>query len=265
MMPSARSLSSRLRALCALVALLAFGTAPAAAQSVDAVVSAMEDTYRSQMESVYTYILETDMYTTYHRKVETDDGFTVDSATQLKGQESVPMSGSSTTPTSMFETTEALRQHAAYDGTETIGGTRCHVLTINEPSKMDGGLSDAQAEQIRYYINAQTHQPRRIALAGSSRKGAPSSMTIDLLDYRTVDGLSVPYRMEFQTELSPQQKQQMNQLKNLPKSQRDQMKQMMGVEQFERFERLMDGKPMVVTVTDVKVNAPIPDGVFENS
>lgn len=240
---------------------------PVSAQSVESVVSAMEDTYRSQMESVDTYILETDMYTSYHRKVEGGDAFSMENVTQVKGQESMPMQSTPVTGTnSMIDLSDDLRQHATYSGSETLDGTRCHVLTIDDPSQLKSGMAGSDIDQIRYFVNADTHQPRRMVVSSSS--GGPSTMTVDMLDYRTVKGLSMPHRMEFTAELPPEQRKQMEaafaQLEQMPPEQREQAMQMMG-DQMQQMKNMMSGEPMVVTVTSLKVNVPLPDGIFDGS
>jgi len=261
------------RTRCLLVGCVSFLllmlTLPANAQSVESVVSAMEDTYRSQMESVYTYILETDLYTAYHRKVSTDDGFSVETVTQMNPQNNAPMGPPTGPSTSLLDVTNDLRDHATYAGTEAVDGISCHVLTIDDPTALDSGMRSGQLEQIRYFVNAETHQPRRIIMtAAEDVQNNPTSMTIDMLDYRTVDGLSVPYRMEFLTELPAAQKQQMqamlDRLDQLAPERREQAMQMMGGG-MEQMKNLINGDPIVMEVTAVRVNADIPDGIFDGS
>lgn len=249
------------------LALLLLLPAGAAAQSVESVVSAMEDTYRTQMESVDTYIVKTDMYTTYSRKLATDDGFTMESVTRLNDDSPLPTGEQpASTAATMLRTIEDLRKHATYSGTEVIDRVNCHVLTVDDPSKMDSGMGGDQMDQIRYYINAATYQPHEMrATAAQGEQGTPLNVEIRLRDYRTVDGLSMPYRTEIQTDLSPAQKQQMQQMMNMPEEQKNQMRQMMGAEQFDRLERMLNGEALVINVTDLQVNAPLPDGIFGDS
>lgn len=244
-------------------------TVPATAQSVESVVSDMEDTYRSQMESVDTYILEAESYTGYYRKVATDDDFTVESVTQMNAENNTPMGPPSGPSTSLLDVINDLRAHATYAGTETVDGTRCHVMDIDDPSALDSGMGSGQLQQIRYFVNADTHQPRRMIMtAAEGVENNPTRITIDMLDYRTVDGLSIPHRMEFMPELPEEQKQQMRQMLDridqLAPERREQAMQMMGGG-MEQMKNLLNGDPIVVEVNAVRVNADIPDGIFDGS
>jgi len=81
-------------------------------------------------------------------------------------------------------------------------------------------------------------------------------------DYRTVDGVSLPFRMEMITDMSDEQRQQMEQMKqqleSMPEAQRERMQKMMG----DQMEKLMNNEPIVIEVQEVIVNGDIPEGVF---
>lgn len=248
---------------------LSFLVAPAAAQSVASVVDQMQARYEQQLESVDTYIVETNLYTSYSRKTRQNGTPTYQTQTQLKGSGTTPFA-STTTPSSAYGLQfDQLKQHATYAGTETIDGARCHILQVDAPSKVDPDMG-AEAERVTYYVDATRHVPVRMLMQTKPSGGdepQASSVTINLKKYTTTDGLTLPHRMEiqFETSMSAQQRQQMQQLldkmEQMPEQQRKQMEQMMG-DQMEMMKQLVSGEPIVIEVQRVQVNTEIPDGIF---
>jgi outer membrane lipoprotein-sorting protein len=276
-----------LAALCLLVP-------PATAQSVESVVDRMKQRYRDQIASVDNYVVETDLYTSYHRKVMKDGTPSFETATRLKGQGGGTPFGGAQSPASQaqFEHLDRLARHATYGGTETIGGAPAHVLHVDDPSKVDPSMS-SRADRLTYYVDAEQYLPVRIQMemppaqggamggtgSGSSgggsnggASGPPQRVTIDLLDYRSIEGLMIPYTMKIETNLdetlTPQQRQQLEQLQKkleqMPESQRKQMERMLG-DQMERLQKMASGEPTTIQVRDVRVNEGLPDGVFSGS
>lgn len=263
------TLSLRHRSGLLLLALLLVGAAPASAQSVDTVVDNLRATYQQQLDAVDTYVVETNLYTSYNRKVTRNGAPTYESATRLKGSDSTPFA-TTTTPTSAYGLQlDRLAQHATYAGTETIDGVRCHLLEVEDPERVSPEMAAGDAERMTYYVDAERHVPARIHLTPSQRgRGpSPSGVTINLRDYRTTDGLTLPYRMEFQIEmdLSEQQRAQMEQalkqMDSMSDQQRQMMQKMMGG-QMDMMRQMMSGEPIVVEVQRVEVNGEIPEGIF---
>lgn len=252
-----------------LVFSLSIGIPPATAQSVESIVENMRAQYEQQLETVDTYIVETNLYTSYNRKVVQDGTPTYETQTQLKGQETTPFA-SSTTPSAAYGFHfDRLLQHASYTGTETIDGTQCHVLQVDNPSAVDPDMGD-EAASMRYYIDADRHVPARMVMqTKNAQQQGPqaTSVTINLKNYQTTDGLTLPHRMEIQLDanLSEAQrqkmKQAMKQMENMPEQQREQMEKMMG-SQMDMMRQLMSGDPIVIEVQRVEVNADIPEGIF---
>lgn len=249
--------------------LLLGGSLPAAAQSVDTVVDDLRAAYQRQLESVDTYIVETTLYTSYNRKVTRDGTPSYETVTRLKGSEGSSVA-TETTPTMAYGLHfDRLRQHAAYEGVETIDGVRSHALRVDDPERVIPEMGPDAAARMTYYIDAEQHVPVRLLLTPrpSGDGPQPSTVTIDMRDYRTVDGLTLPYRMEFRVDmqLSDQQRQQMEQamtqMENMPAQQRRMMEKMMG-DQMDTMKQMMGGEPIVVEVQRVEVNAEIPEGVF---
>ena len=263
-MPHAR------RALLALLVLLL--PLPATAQTAASVVEAMKARYEAQLATVDDYVIVTDLYTTYHRKITQNGQSTYETATRMTGA-SDQLSALGTAPTStVMDATylDRLAQHATYAGTETLNGATCHVLQIDDPSALHDDV-DATAQDMRYYVDAQTDVPVRIhmTMAPSSSGNGPSTFTIDFADYRTVKGLTLPYQMVMQMDLglSAEQQKQMEQLQRqleqMPERQRKQMERMMG-DRFKQLEQMMAGKPTTIAVQSVQVNEGIPEGVFDS-
>ena len=252
-----------------LLALLAGGPLPAAAQSVDTVVENLRAAYQRQVETVDTYVVETNLYTSYNRKVTRDGTPTYETVTRLKGNEGSSFA-TETTPTMTYGLQfDRLREHATYVGLETVDGVRCHALRVDDPEKVVPDMGSDAAASMTYYIDAEQHVPVRLLLTPRPTGDGPqpSTVTIHMRDYRTVDGLTLPYRMEFQVNmnLSDEERRQMEQaleqMENMPEQQRRMMEKVMG-DQMDTMKQMMGGDPIVVEVQNVQVNTGIPEGVF---
>lgn len=265
---------SAFRLLAALLVLTVLPTV-ASAQSAQSVVDAMKARYQEQLETVETYILQTNLHTTYHKRVESNGDLHYKTATRMTGSSGTPMQGFGEVSTpAQIDHLDRLATEARYVGTETVNGTRCHVLVVDDPSAVDPEFGE-NLTSMTYYVDAEQHVPIRYEaeLSSSGEGPTPKSMTITFSDYRTVDGLTVPFRTEIQTNvaesLSDEQRKQIQklqeQLEQLPEAQREQMKKMMGEEQLKQLQAMMSGKPSVIEVQDVKVNVPLPEDVFSGS
>ena len=252
-----------------LILAFVFAGTPTAAQSVASVVDNMKARYDKQIETVETYIVETNLYTSYNQKVMQDGQPTYKTQTKMKGEGTTSFASTTTPSTAYGLRFDRLKQHASYAGTETINGTRCHVLQIDDPSKVDPEMG-AEAESMTYYIDAEQYVPARMVMQTKGSKGdgpEASAVTINLTNYQTRDGLTLPHRMEMQFEMnmSEQQRQKMQQLmqqmENMPEQQRKQMERMMG-DQMKTMKQMMSGEPVVIEVQSVKVNTEIPSGIF---
>ncbi len=244
-----------------LVFSLLLGAGPAPAQSVTSVVDDMQAAYDRQLETVDTYIVETNLYTAYNQKVPQDGRPTYRTQTQMKGSGTSSFAANTTPSAAYGMQFDRLRQHATYAGTETIDGLRCHVLRVDTPSAVD---------PVTYYVDAERHVPARMVMetAASGQQGPnPSSVAIHFRNYETTDGLTLPHRMEIQlnTNLSAEQRQQMQRMmkkmEQMPEQQRKQMEKMMG-NQMEMMKQMMSGDPIAIEVQSVQVNVDMPDGVF---
>jgi hypothetical protein len=258
--------------LCLLLVagLLASGVLPASAQSVSSVVDEMQARYDKQLETVDTYIVETNLYTSYQKKVTENGEPTYQSQTKMKEKSNSSLA-TGTTPSSAYGLQlDRLKQHATYGGTETINEVTAHALKVNDPAKVNPDMKKGDAKSMTYYIDAERYVPTRLLMNTKSKGGdgpKTSSITVNMKDYQTVDGLTLPYRMEFQfnMDMSEKKKKKMammiKRMEDMPEQQSDRMKQMRG-SQLDMMKQMLSGEPIVVEVKNVKVNTEIPPGVF---
>lgn len=247
------------------VILLSLTALPAAAQSAQSIAEKMKAQYQEQLQNVENYVVETNMYTSYHRKVMKDGELALETEIESKNGDSIFSSfGSASTTSSDPTYYKDLSENATYTGTETVDGVECYVLEVEDPSEMD---RDAQA--MTYYVNAEKYLPERLEMIQPPEKqgGKSTGVTIDFEDYRTTEGLTFPWRttMDMKMDMSEQQRQQMKKmmkkLENLPESQRKMIQNQLPMS-FERLSKVMSGEPTTVEVTDIRVNEGIPEGVF---
>lgn len=205
---------------------------------------------------VDNYVMKTDMYTAYYKKDDGGGPLDFRSAMQMNGQNR-PMAGQAMQ--NQYEQYEKIAEHGQYAGTETVSGIECHVIRVDDPGKIDENLS--MAGEVVYFVGVNDNFIHRMRMTGISPEG-DGGMTMNMKDYRTVDGVALPFQMEMITEISAEQRQQMEQMKqqmeSMPKAQRERMQQMMG----DQMEKLMNNEPIVITVTEIVVNGDIPEGVF---
>lgn len=277
---------SILRSILFVLLLAVLGGVPAAsAQSVDAVISKMKEQYQQQLENVDTYIIETDAYTSYHRKVERDGGTTYE--TQIQWGEHEDMlgdAGSAPTLHPGLAQLDTLAQHSTYLGSETVDGQDTHVLLVDDPTVFSDEpemASDDIEGEMKMYIDADRYVPLRMEYELEVDQGGQmQTMTprVDFSDYRTVDGLTLPWKMEMTMDnldaaISPEEREEARRsieemearMEEMPEEQRKMMEGAMENQLKQMRSMIEEGSiEFAVEVQDVRVNAPIPDGVFSN-
>jgi len=230
--------------------------ASATAQTAASVMNDVRSTAEAMFKDVDNYTMKTNTYTAYYKKKDGGGALEFVSAMQMKGQ-SRPMGGQAMP--NQYEQYDKIGEHGTYVGTETVDGIDCHVVRVDDPGKVDTNLS--QAGEITYFVGVNDSFLHRMEMAGISPQG-DGGMTMNMKDYRTVDGVSLPFRMEMITDMSDEQRQQMEQMKqqleSMPEAQRERMQKMMG----DQMEKLMNNEPIVIEVQEVVVNGDIPEGVF---
>ncbi|MFO8098133.1 MAG: hypothetical protein R6T83_00760 [Salinibacter sp.] len=246
---------------------------PAAAQSVQSVVDEIRTRHEDQLEAVDNYVIETDAYTSYYRKVTRDGEPTYETSTQMN-TDVAALNAIGTTPattTALPDDLDRIAEHATYEGSESVDGRESHVLHIDDPGAVYEEM-DNEVESMVYYVDADTYVPTRmmVTMRPQDTEGpSPTAITFSFRDYRTQKGLTVPYvtEMVMDLDISEEQQRQLEQMKEkmdqMPEQQREQMKRMMG-DQFEKMEAMMAGEPTTAEVQSVRVNEGIPEGIFED-
>lgn len=282
------SIHHSIRGLAAALLFIAFaGASTVSAQSVDAVVNEMRARYQAQLETVDTYIVETNQYTSYHRKTTRDGDATYETEMQWKDSGGGMFSGAGAMPSLQpgLAQLDTLAQKASYLGTETVDGRPCHVLRIDDPAALSGNRMPAmnanapQQGETRLYIDAEQYVPLRLESEVSVERNGESQTLrprILLSDYRTTDGLTLPWSMEMKMEnldatISAEERKQARQsleemeqrMQEMPEEQRQMMEGMMK-NQLEQLRNILDEGSIqfAIEVQDVQVNAPLPDDVF---
>jgi len=280
--------SMSIRGLALTVLLVAGGwTATATAQSVEAVVNEMKARYQAQMEAVDTYIIETNQYTSYHRKTTRDGDTAYETETRWTGDGAGMLSGSNalTSLQPGLAHMDTLAQVASYVGTETIDGRRCHVLHVDDPTALSGDPMPAMAQEqtqqgeMRLYIDAEQYVPVRIeseVMVEQNGETQTLRPRIHFSDYRTVDGLTLPWTMEMRMDnlnasISLEEREQARQsleemekrMQEMPEQQRRMMEGMMK-KQLDQLRSILEEGSIhfAVEVQDVKVNTDLPADVF---
>lgn len=258
--------------LCTLLSPLGAGVSPVQAQSASSVIDEMKMRYQDQFTDVDHFVVETNVSTTYYRKIDSEEGPRFEVATARS--EALPYGGEEmelSPSASQYKHLDRMATHARHDGFETIRGQRSHRLVVDDPQKIDADFG-AEAERLTWYVDAATYQIARMSLQmrPQSDEMGPMAMTIDLSDYRTEQGITLPWMMEMNMDLSealsPKMKKQMEemqkQLADMPEAQRKRMERMMGDQMQSHLQSMMNREPIVITVQRVGVNEGLPEGVF---
>lgn len=266
-------LQFRTRTLLCLVLVLPLWASSVSAQ-VASIAQEMKARHEKKMETVENYVIETNLYTSYHRKVGYDDSTTYETSTQMKGSSRFfeSFEGTPTTPASIEPAFfDRLGEHATYGGTERVNGVLSHVLRVRNPTALSDHAG-TETRRMTLYVDVDEHVFTRIrtVVAPNDAAGRESEFTIDFTDYRTVKGLTLPFMMTLQADLglSKEQRQQLEalqrKLEQMSQEQREQLKSMMG-EQLEQLRKIGTGEPTTIEVQSVRVNEGLPAGVFEDS
>ena len=256
-------------------ALTMIGHGDVAAQSASDLVLAMLEAHEARIEGVENYTLvqavmgfETE---TYFEK-ETSEGRSLFRASPvgIHGQQSSPATGVE----DVYALGEDLARRSEYRGREYVGEHEVHILEITDLRGTGFGSNmaqDSEFEPIRgsVFLDVQTYVPRRFVFEGEmNRSGSaiPLTATMEMGEYREVQGLLIPHRTvttieglaaAINPEVKAQFEQMQRELEALPPQQRAMIIELMA-EQMEQFEAMMadDSAPMVVEVlvTDVRVN-----------
>jgi hypothetical protein len=176
-------------------------------------------------------------------------------------------------------------ERARLEGTDQMDGRRVHVLVMDDftglelPSMPgDAGEMDFRPQSLRFSMDDE-FLIRKVEIDAQMMQAdgsaTPVTMTMFMEDYREVSGYLHPFKTQMiskgflgavdldQEELRAQLEEMRKQLASMPEAQRAMMESMMGP-QIERLESMLSSgegdMEMVITVTDLKVNAGPPGG-----
>jgi hypothetical protein len=174
----------------------------------------------------------------------------------------------------LYESLPELTARAAYKGRETVDGQAVHVIAIDDLRGVDFGRgvvpkeAEFQPRRATILVDTKLSVPRRMILEGSMRmegKTSDVTTTMDMLDYREVQGMLHPFRTQVKIagagqavdpEMRKQYEEMKKQLAEMPESQRKMMEDMMK-SRFGQIEKMMSGEGgmnIELVVKELRVN-----------
>lgn len=274
-----------MRRLTALVLFAATSTvAPAVsvAQSAKDVVNGMMAAYEKRMAGIenYTVVQEAmGMPISMYFEKETVDGRPVFTLRQTT------MAGRTTTHGAsdkedfdLYGELPKLAERAVLKGRETVDGQPVHVVAVDNLQDIRFGRgvvpqnADFEPRRATMFVDTKLSVPRRMILEGRMRmqdKTSDVTATIDLLDYREVQGMLHPFRTQMTIDglgqaIDPETRKQYEEMKKqlaeMPESQRQMVEQMMKgrMEQMEKMMGGDGGMNVELIVTELRVNQGAP-------
>jgi hypothetical protein len=176
----------------------------------------------------------------------------------------------------LFTELPTLGEHARYVKRDAIDGKAVHVVEIPDLSRARAFQNARQSPDARFepgrgtfFVDADLWVPRRMIIEGQvTREGKTSdvTMTMDLQDYREVEGMLHPFRTMARVEgmVDPEMQAQIRQMKQqmeqLPEAQRNMMEQMLQGQMGQFMKMIGDDGSVTFegTVRELRVNAGPP-------
>lgn len=274
-----RTLPRCIGALVPAAAVLLSSTTPAAAQDAAEIVDRMLAEYESRAEGVDNYTLVQSVMgfeTVSYFVKDVEDGRPV-FRLEISSAQGVDETGPGGVD-EIYAIGDDFAEHATYAGRENIDDYDVHVLDLEdlESSEIAQDVSpdgDFVPTRGRLYLDVDTYVPRRMIFEGelTNDEGVHSvTMTMDLGDYREIEGMLVAHRTVMSIEglgaaMDQEARAQFDELEreleSMPPEQRRMVEGMMA-DQLEQFRAMMagDNEPMVieVMVREVRVNSGPP-------
>lgn len=283
------------RILVLLGVFVASGPGALGAQSAQEIMEDAWEAYTERMADVQDYTVTHSvmgMSSTIHFVRSEVDGRVVFLPDMSQMQPAGPAEGTGQPAPAQFDGQYFMRPEIAermtVEGRESVDGNECWIVALNDFEGIElGGLSGAQSdfepESMRMFMDADEYIPRRIDMAGSiAGPDGPRPMSTSALmtDYRDIEGLLYPFRVEISSEglggamgarmggQTPEQQAQMQEamarmraeLEKLPPEQRAMAERMMEAQMGGGMEAMLEEamSDMVVETTEVKVNVGPP-------
>lgn len=171
---------------------------------------------------------------------------------------------------------------AQYGGTKKIDGHETHILDIKDLTKLMGFAKPEGMEKVKisgkFWVDAKDWVIRKMEMdiEGVDEKGKKRTVktTIEMKDFRKVNGLLIPYRtvMTIGGGVPPEQEQEMRkglaemqkQLEAMPPAERKMAEKMMKP-QMEMMQKALGGGGEVTEVKKVTINTGLSDDLFDGS
>jgi len=263
------------------VVLLALVPAGLAAQSGEEIMRTALDRYEERMQGVENYTVVQEVMgfesSTYFEKKEVE-GHTVFLPREQMGSEAAQQAPESPY-SSMFE----LAERSTHEGTETVDGERCHVVSVTDFEGVDlwsppedAGDGEFTPRKATFHVDTDDYLIRKMMVDGTMTvqgENRDVSFTAHMRDYREVEGVVHPFVMEVSVEglqagMSPEQREQMResmeqmraQMDQMSDQQRQMMEKMMGGKLEEMEKMLAEGSMgATVRVKEIRVNEGPPE------
>jgi hypothetical protein len=178
----------------------------------------------------------------------------------------------------MYKMVPQLIAHATYEGRGEVDGHAVHVIDVEDLDQLDFGQemgdTDFTPQRGTFFIDTDLWIPRRMTFTGEAETAdGPRTVTstIDLLDYREIDGMLHPFATSITVEgigamvdpeMRAQYEEMKKQLAELPEAQRAMAERMMKG-QMEQIEKMMEGgddaMTVQTTVRELRVNQGPPN------
>jgi hypothetical protein len=257
---------STLRPAVALTVVSAFLAGSAAAQSPKEIFDNMLAEYERRIANVDNYTVVQEMMgveaVMYYEK-EIENGRPLMRLRQNRVAGMTSDSDDEDTFAEMYKMVPELVAHATYAGRDEVDGHAVHVIEVEDLDQIDFGQEmgdeDFTPQHGTFFIDTELWIPRRMMFAGEAETAdGPRTVTstIDLLDYREIDGMLHPFATSITVEgigavvdpeMRAQYEEMKKQLAELPEAQRAMAERMMKG-QMEQIEQMMEGGDDTMTV-----------------
>jgi hypothetical protein len=255
------------------------------AQSAADIINRMVADYERQTQNVdnYTIVQETmGMETVSYFEKEIVSGHPVFRLRQVKAGGMV-VQGDQTEQQrwdAFYAMAPEIIARATYEGRDNIAGNAVHVVAVRDLQEIgfSPGASqedrDFEPTRAKLFIDADESLMRRMVFEGVMTVDGEEheiTSTLDLDDYRDVDGMLHPFSMTMTMEglneaMDPESRQQyeemVQQLESMPEAQRKMVEEMMKG-RMARLQEAMDsggGMTVQIRVKEVRVNSGPPGG-----
>lgn len=262
--------------------------ATAEAQSAGEILQTALERYEARMEGIDDYSVTQEvmgMSTTTYFEKQTVDGHPVfrvaSSSVQGMGMEETG-SLDDEAVTNPYRFLPEVTDRATLDGSETLDGLDTWAVSIDDFSGLDFGAPTPDEGDFRptrgvFYLDKDDYLLRQMRVEGEMERdgeAAPVTMVARMSDYREVEGLLHPFRIDMRiegitaavseeerAEIEQQMEQLQQQLESMPESQREMAEGMMGPQLEQMREMLSSGAmEMTLEVTELRVNEGPPGG-----